>query len=237
MTYKLNKRVIVVINVIIVEDDPMVAKINREYVEQFSGFTVTEVFSNGKEALEYLKLHSPELAIIDIYMPVITGIDLLQYMRSSNIKTDVIMVTAANDVEMVNRALQLGIIDYLIKPFEYQRFQEAINKFLVKENLLSERRIVNQDIVDLLIKNSTNNLNYKSLELRKGLNYKTLSLIYEYIKSHPEQNHTCDSISSAISLSRVIVRRYLNYFIETGSVTSTVDYGTGGRPCILYHIK
>lgn len=225
------------INVIIVEDDPMVARINKQYVEQFYGFTVENVFSNVKEAWEYFKIHSLSLAIIDIYMPVISGIDLLQYIRSANIKTDVIMVTAANNVEMVNRALHLGIIDYLIKPFEYKRFQEAINKFLIKENLLNERKILNQDMVGLLIKNPSNDYDYKKLELKKGLNYKTLSLIYDYMKSHPDENHTCESISSAINLSRVTIKRYLNYFIETGSVTSTVDYKTGGRPCIIYHIK
>ena len=58
------------IRIIIVEDDPMVAQLNAAYLERLEGCCVVGQFSNGLEALEYLRKNPGELAIVDVYMPV-----------------------------------------------------------------------------------------------------------------------------------------------------------------------
>ena len=73
--------------------------------------------------------------------------------------------------------------------------------------------------------------------LPKGLNAKTLESIREVLLLEPDGNHTCESISAASGLSRVTVRHYLNYLIETGFLTSSIDYETGGRPRVMYRMK
>ena len=73
--------------------------------------------------------------------------------------------------------------------------------------------------------------------LPKGLNAKTLESIREALFRAPEGDHTCESISAVSGLSRVTVRHYLNYFIETGFLTSSIDYEPGGRPRVLYRVK
>ena len=91
-------------------------------------------------------------------------------------------------------------------------------------------------VVDQLLRNSFA-LEKNTPELRKGLNVKTLGSIEALIRENPEGPHTCESISAESGLSKVTVRHYLNYLIETGTLRSSIDYETGGRPRVLYQLK
>lgn len=224
------------IRTIIVEDDSMVAQINKEYLLRFSDFQVDQIFSNGKDALEYLRQNPVDLAILDQYMPVLSGNELLREMRSSNIRTAVIMVTSAAETAIVEESLRYGIVDYLIKPFTFTRFQEAIQRFLAMKTLLKSTPVVSQKDVDLLLRSSADTHPAQSA-LGKGLNQRTLEHIQDYLREHLADKHTSKSISEAVGLSGVTVRRYLNYLIETEQIHSTIDYETGGRPRVLYHLK
>ncbi|WP_455582321.1 response regulator [Dysosmobacter sp.] len=224
------------IHTAIVEDDPMVAQINRQYLQRMGDFHIGGIFTNGKDALEYLQTQPVDLAILDVYMPGINGIELLHRMRAENIRTAVIMVTAATEMRVVEEALRLGIVDYLIKPFSFQRFQTAIQKHLTKANLIKSSRTVDQRVVDRLLNNDFMPGTERE-DLRKGLNQKTLAYIYAYLQSHAGEEHTCESISLSSNLSKVTIRRYLNYLIESGRVVSSIDYETGGRPRVLYRLK
>lgn len=223
-------------HVIIVEDDPMVAQINRQYLEQFDNFSVDCVSRNGQDAMEYLRTQPIDLVILDVYMPNITGIQLLHQMRAEGIPSAVIMITAATEMSVVEEALRLGIVDYLIKPFSFPRFQEAVQKYLNKVSLIASSEQADQTVVDRLLSNEFPQAQDSS-ELRKGLHQKTMNAIYEYLRNHSGEKHTCESISQAVGLSKVTIRRYLNYLIETGPVLSSVDYETGGRPRVLYHLR
>ena len=226
-----------IVHTAIIEDDPMVAQINRQYLQQFSGFEVDGIFDNGRDASEYLRRHQPDLAILDVYMPAVSGIELPRWMRGENIKSAVIMVTAATETDIVDQALQLGIVDYLIKPFTFLRFQEAVQKYLRKVDLLRSTTTVNQAVVDRLLSNEPTLREADHSELRKGLNQKTLTAVGDYLRQHSSDKHTCESLSVRIGLSKVTIRRYLNYLIETGFVLSSIDYETGGRPRVVYWLK
>ena len=221
----------------IIEDDPMVAQIDRQYLQQSADFKIDGMFGNGRDAWEYVRRHQPDLVILDVYMPIVSGIELLARLRGENVKSAVIMVTAATEMSVVEEALRMGIVDYLVKPFSFQRFQEAIRKYLSKVDLLKSSTMVNQTMVDQLLNNDLTSPGSDYGELRKGLNLKTLTTLYDYIWEHPAEKHTCESISAFSGLSKVTVRRYLNYLIEIGRVSSSIDYETGGRPRVLYRLK
>ena len=217
--------------VVIVDDVPMVANINRRYVEQFSDLTVEAVFQDSTAALEHIRETVPQLVILDIYMPFLDGLRILEILRREDIPSDVIMVTAANEIPQVEQALRLGIVDYLIKPFEFDRFAQAIDKFMAKRNLLSTPGRLSQEMLDRLI---TGQPASAAADLRKGINQDTRRLISQFLREHRDHSHTCDDIAQAVKLSKVTVRRYLNHMLETGEVTSSIRYETGGRPGILY---
>jgi len=220
-------------SVVIIEDDPMVMRINREYVNQFPQLEVTGTYRNGREALADIRRAPPQLIILDVYMPQLSGIELLRILRAENIKSDVIMVTAANEVSQVDEALKMGIVDYLVKPFAYRRFCEAIENFLDKANIMEPGRCLNQTAIDKLIYIRPQKSG-EANELKKGIQHLTLESIRRQLREEPDNIHTCETLSAKINLSKVTVRRYLNYLIELGELTSAIDYETGGRPSVIY---
>ena len=114
---------------VIVEDDPMVSLLNRTFIEKDTRFRVVQTFQDGQSALNWLAQNPADLVVLDVYMPLFTGLELLQALRRRDIPVDAIMVTAANDTATVDQLLKLGAVDYLVKPFTYERFQQALDTF------------------------------------------------------------------------------------------------------------
>ncbi len=218
--------------VIIIEDDPMVASINRQYVELNKYLKVTGQFSNGKDALIYLKDHTADLAIMDVYMPVMGGVELLTEIRKLHKHIDVIMVTAATDASHVKKLLGLGVIDYLVKPFEYIRFNHALARFMEHQELLKQETF-SQEQLDSLFEVSAGTASQQEV-LRKGLQEKTLDTILSFMREHPADSLTSETVAEEVHLSRVTVRRYMNYLLDKKQIVSDIDYTTGGRPSIIY---
>ncbi|MBQ8358138.1 MAG: response regulator [Clostridia bacterium] len=217
--------------VLIVEDDPMVAMINEQYIARHKQFCLEGKCKDGKSALEFLEGHQVDLIILDVFMPQMDGFETLRQIRKQNIPVDVIMVTAANDREALETALHLGIVDYLVKPFTFDRFRMALDKFIAQTDALKDLRTLNQKNIDFIIDNARK----KSEEIYpKGIQEKTLHLILGYLNKHRDYMLTGDAIAEETGLTGVTVRRYLNYLVESGKVVGEMNYGTGGRPCMLY---
>lgn len=224
------------IKTVIVEDDLMVASINSQFAKRNSNIQIVATFHNGKDALEYLKNSDADLVLLDLYMPDCTGLELLSELRSIGSEIDVIMITAANDAEHINEALQLGIVDYLIKPFQYERFAQALDKYLMRKKAIESGVSFTQEEIDRLVNASSPSAFTKKAELQKGVQQKTLDKIRTCLSAHPGNYLPCEQIASETGLSRVTIRRYMNFLIEENEVTSMIDYSTGGRPSILYQI-
>ncbi|MCY6370999.1 response regulator [Clostridium ganghwense] len=222
------------IKVLIVEDDPMVAQINKSYTESIKGLSVIGVCKDGKEALETIKNTEIDLIILDVYMPKMDGITFLKEMRKHNIMTDVIMVTAAHEVDKLDEVLKLGAVDYLIKPFEYERFKEALNRFVMRYKFFKEQKVIKQEDIDKITSRNKVNLN---TELQKGLHKRTLQRIRDFMKDHSDRYFTSEEVAEAVVLSRVTIRRYMNYMAEVGDIKSDIEYGTVGRPSTKYKWK
>ena len=225
------------IKTVIVEDDLMVASINSQFAKRNPNIQIVATFHNGKDALDYLKKSDADLVLLDLYMPDCTGLELLSELRSIGSEIDVIMITAANDAERINEALQLGIVDYLIKPFQYERFAQALDKYLVRKKAIESGVSFTQEEIDRLVNASTPSASTKKAELQKGVQQKTLDKIRVCLSAHPGNYLPCEQIASETGLSRVTIRRYMNFLIEENEVTSMIDYSTGGRPSILYQIN
>ena len=225
------------IKTVIVEDDLMVASINSQFAKRNPNIQIVATFHNGKDALDYLKKSDADLVLLDLYMPDCTGLELLSELRSIGSEIDVIMITAANNAEHMYEALQLGIVDYLIKPFQYERFAQALDKYLVRKKAIESGVSFTQEEIDRLVNASTPSASTKKTELQKGVQQKTLDKIRVCLSAHPGNYLPCEQIASETGLSRVTIRRYMNFLIEGNEVTSMIDYSTGGRPSILYQIN
>jgi len=217
-------------SVLIVEDDPMVAMINEEYVRKNKIFSVCGSCRTGQDALDFLAANKVDLVIMDVYMPVMDGVETLKQIRERKYSPEVIMVTAANDPATLESTMHLGVIDYLIKPFAYERFQVALEKFVAKVSVLKETSVLDQSCVDCIIAN-TKPVSQKGLP--KGIQEKTLDLILSFLDEH-KQWTTVDDISESVGLSSVTVRHYMGYLVESGEAEQSISYETGGRPRVLY---
>ena len=222
--------------VLIVEDDPMVAMINEQYVNKNKDFSVVKSCRNGQEALDFLQ--SPDgakidLVIMDVFMPYLNGVETLKKIREAKLHCEVIMVTAANDTATLEEAIHLGVIDFLIKPFAYERFLVALEKFITKkEAFLGARETIDQSYIDSLISAPSNSHNAET-NLPKGIQKKTLDLLTDYM-NEKEGWISGDQISEDVGLSCVTVRHYMSYLMEIKKVKGEINYETGGRPSMLY---
>ena len=107
------------IRVLVVDDDFMVAGIHARFVEKTEGFTVVGAARNGEEALRLVEELGPDLILLDVHLPDMSGLDVLQRLRATGNVAGVVMVTADRDAEVVRAALHGGAMQYLVKPFEY----------------------------------------------------------------------------------------------------------------------
>lgn len=220
--------------VLIVEDDPMVAMINEQFVSRHKDFKVVEKCGDGESALQYLEENKVDLVIMDVYMPIMDGFETLRQIRKKQIEVDVIMVTAANEAESLKQGLHLGVVDYLVKPFTFERFKIALDKFLAQAEALKDLEKVNQKNIDFLIDNTRKTVD----DLHpKGIQEKTMRMILDHLRENTNKWLTGDEIAEKVGLTGVTVRRYMTHLTETGLVMGDTNYETGGRPCMLYKIS
>lgn len=217
--------------VIIVEDDPMVAEIDKQYVEHNSKMAIAGIFQNGQEALDFVRTHPVDLIMLDYYMPVMDGRTFLVKLRAEGILADVIMVTAASEARHVSELYSYGVSDYLIKPFDYNRFQTALQKFVSRREAFAGDKAFNQKELDKVISPEGQR---GGQFVDKGIHPVTLEIICSFLREHKSEKLSIEDIAKNVSLSRVTLRRYMNYLIDKNSVIGGVDYSTGGRPSAVY---
>lgn len=225
-------------SVLIVDDDPMVAMINEQYVLKSGNFTVIGSCRNGQEAIDFLSKQNVDLILLDVYMPVMGGVETLNKIRELKIDSEVIMITAANDTSTIEETMHLGVIDYLIKPFAFERFNVSLEKFKSKMQIMKGSQILDQGSLDNLISRNSAiaSTAEEQFNLPKGIQKTTLKHIQDYF----EQNstwQTVDMIAEALGLSVVTVRNYLNFLVKEKQITEDINYSTGGRPCMLYKVN
>ena len=221
-------------NVLIVEDDPMVALINKTYLEKITGVKTFGPVMYEKEIISSLKKNNIYLILMDVFLPEKSGIDILKSLREKNIFIDAIMITAANSTDEIKKAFAYGVVDYLVKPFEFERFKEAINKYRVKNKLLLNDEVLTQKDIDTLLMNSSLE---SQVKLPKGLNEKTLDRVIKFLNENSNEVWTLREIAYEIKISNVTIKKYMDYLESIGKVNSEMTFGNVGRPEYKYFVK
>ena len=224
------------INVLIVDDDAMVAELNQRYLEQVDGFRCLASVSTLQQAQTLITgADQPiDLVLLDIYMQQENGLDLLPTLRAVSEQTDVIIISSASDVPTVKKAMKYGVVDYLIKPFQFARFEQALIGYRQERTLLDRHEHVVQSEVDSLLRHTGAPGVHKRLP--KGLTAVTLRTICEWIEQHQQQEFSTDTLANEIKISRVSCRKYLIYLAEAGTLHTSIFYGSAGRPAYQYRL-
>jgi len=216
-------------NVLIVDDDPKIAEIHHHFTEKVAGFSVCGIADSLEDAKKMALLLEPDLVLLDLYFPEGLGTEVLWKIRASRQSTDVILITAAKEVEPLQEAMRGGVFDYIIKPVMFPRFQEALKRFRDHRQQLQNEACLNQQDVDRLLHP------YKSSgpgepDYPKGIDPLTLKKIRTvFDRPHPE-GLSAEEVGQHIGASRTTARRYLEYLTAIGQLTAELIYGAVGRP-------
>ena len=220
--------------VLVVDDDFMVAEIHRKFVDRVDGFTTVAAARSGAEALQLAGELRPDLILLDVYLPDLSGLEVLQRLRGAGDPVGVIMITAARELDTVSGALAGGAADYLIKPFEFPQVRSKLEAFAARADALTAAGGADQTLIDSLFGGPAGPVPTPAADepLPKGLGTVTGQLVLDAV-------HSAGEVSSAecadlVGISRVSARRYLEHFLAVGTVQLRLQYGAG-RPERRYY--
>ncbi|MER6002089.1 MULTISPECIES: response regulator [Nonomuraea] len=209
------------IRVLVVDDDFMVARIHSGYVARVPGFRVVSVAHSGADALTAAAELRPDLVLLDIYLPDMSGLEVLKQLHG----VDVLMISAARDVPTVREAMRGGAVNYLIKPFTAAALTDRLQQYAdTRRRLTAIGPEARQDDVDRLFGSPKT-----SAPMPKGLSAATCELVADTLRE-AGRDLSATETAELTGLSRVSVRRYLEYLCVAGQAEFRPRYGTAGRP-------
>ena len=215
--------------ILIIEDDPMVAMIHKEYFKRKELSNDLNHVSTLEEAKSFLEKSDADLIVLDNYLTDGQGVEYLPELKGYPI----IMITAANDIQTVEAALTNGVVDYLVEPFTYERFSQAVDKVQDYVSLLSKEKI-NQDLIDDYL--NSGRVEEEEDSLPKGLSRITLKKVLENIKEQ-ERGFTTQQVADDLDISRITIRKYLNHLVNINVLSEDAEYYTSGRPVSVFTIE
>ncbi|MEY9869907.1 two-component system CitB family response regulator [Peribacillus sp. B2I2] len=228
------------IEVLIVEDDLRIAEIQKLFIEKIEGFQTVGIASSYVEAKSFIEIMQPDLLLLDMYFPDMNGLDILKEIKQQSKQMDVIMITAAKEIEKVQEAIKIGIFDYIIKPVAFERFKQSLCRYQEYYIKLSEMEKgnfpVTQQQVDKLLRKEMNEKEREMTSLPKGIDRMTLEKVMVVLgKASP--GLTAEIVAKEIGVSRTTARRYLEHLISEDKIDADLTYGTVGRPERVYAIR
>jgi len=220
------------VRVLVVDDDPVVGEINKEFTERVEGFQVVGLARSAAEAIDAVERLRPDLVLLDVYMPNGDGIQVLKEIRRRDGDVDVIPVTAARNASTVKELMRNGTVGYIVKPFKFEQLAATLQAYQRWLALMQRESSLSQVEVDRLRRIlATSHQN----ELPKGLDRLTLKTIVAMMERDREPL-AAEEVAERVGTSRVTARRYLEYLVEIGQAEVKLTYGTVGRPVRHYQM-
>ncbi|WP_027854943.1 response regulator [Marinobacterium litorale] len=221
------------LGIIIAEDDTQIAEIQRRFVERVPGFEIRGIAHSTRDARELIDVLKPDLVMLDIQFPDGSGLELLRELRAAAQPTDVILVTAAKEVDSLTEALRCGVFDYILKPLIFERLEQALLNYQQHLERLNALGSLSQQSVDGLLPRSTQSTTSDpesgSKRLPKGIDGLTLDKVRGAMQN-ATGSLSAEQMGELIGSSRTTARRYLEYLVSEGELEADINYGSIGRP-------
>lgn len=237
-------------SVVIIEDEVEVAQLLAQYLLLPNGGTGGQIARQSLRQGQYqvvgiaadlatadalLKAIEPDLILLDIHLPDGNGLELLSELRARTIKSEVMLLTAAKEVETLEKAMQLGAFDFLVKPLMLSRLDQALARFESRQQCFSDANEITQSMVDTLF--GSNEQAKAPIRLPKGVDQLTLRKIIDAFNEHKKTSFTAQQMGDLVGVSRSTARRYLEYLLEADQVSADQSYGSIGRPERCYKMS
>ncbi|GHF50343.1 transcriptional regulatory protein [Streptomyces mashuensis] len=217
------------IRVLVVEDDPVAADAHALYVSRMPGFIVVGVAHSRGDATQILKRTPVDLLLLDLYLPDGHGLQLVRSLRSAGHTADVVAVTSARDLAVVREGVSLGVVQYVLKPFTFATLRDRLARYAEFRAAAGEAS--GQEEVDraLAVLRTP-----QPVALPKGLAADTLHAITQALRTAGAEGLSAGAAATAVGISRITARRYLEHLVDTGRATRAPRYGQVGRPELHY---
>jgi response regulator of citrate/malate metabolism len=210
-----------VIRTLIVDDDFRVAGVHAGFVEETPGFAVVGTAHTAAEARARVRELSPDLILLDVYLPDESGLAVLPELQ-----TDTIVLSAATDAQSIRAALRAGALNYLIKPFTTRQLSERLLSYSRYRSLLSDERGLGQEDVDRAFRT----LHEQDRTVTpKGQSTATSRLVSDQLKAAARPLSAAE-IAGELGMARATAQRYLTALAESGAIEMRLRYGATGRP-------
>lgn len=139
------------IDVLIVDDDFMVAGVHQSFVERVDPFRVVGTANTGEQAITAVGELLPDLVLLDLYLPDMFGLDVIPRLRTAGHDCDVMVISASREVEAVRRSVRQGVVNYLLKPFEFDDLRPRLERYAAQRNSLLTTVVRGQADVDRVL--------------------------------------------------------------------------------------
>ena len=217
------------LKVLIVEDDPKIAEIHRHFTEKVDHFSVCGIASSLDDAEKMSGLFEPDLILLDLYFPEGLGTEILWKIRARHQATDVILITAAKELETLQDAIRGGVFDYILKPVMFPRFSEALERFREYRERMAKDATLDQNEIDRLL-HPYKDASPGEPEYPKGIDPLTLKKVCTVFNQEHPDGFSAEEVGQQIGTSRTTARRYLEYLTANSQLTAELIYGAVGRP-------
>ncbi|MGW3560091.1 DUF7342 family protein [Streptomyces sp. NPDC000963] len=215
------------IDVLVVDDDVRVARINAAYVAKVPGFRVVATAHSTAGALAVLGERPVDLILLDHHLPDENGLAAVRKLRARGHQCDVIMVTAARDVATVQAAMRHGALQYLVKPFNFAGLRGKLEAYATLRRTLEGGGEAEQAEVDRIF--GVLAAGSVAPDLPKGHSPTTAELVRQVLLA-ADGPLSAQEIAERSGVSRQTAQRYLKLLERTGRVRLSLRYGETGRP-------
>ena len=223
------------INVLVVDDDFRVAQVHADFVTQIPGMHVVGHAHTAAAALDAVTRHRPDLVLLDIYLPDASGLRVLRRLRAiDEPRPDVMLLTAARDMDAVRTAMREGALHYLIKPVDFATLRERLNAYAELYALRRRDGDVDQHEIDRLFA-----LMRRGTRTTASLPHGATSPTAEQIVTVLRDAHadlSANEVAEQVGISRATAQRYLSTLARTDAVSLELRYGSTGRPEHRYRL-
>jgi len=221
--------------VVIIDDEPLARSIVKEYLQKHPEFELMQECNDGFEGIKAIQQHQPDLIFLDIQMPKINGFEMLELIDHP----PAVIFTTAFD-EYAIKAFEAHAIDYLLKPFNKERFDKAIKKWMDQRN--NSQKEATQDLLETASQSPSQN---QRIVIKDGSKIKIIpvqDVFYleaadDYVKIHTKEGYFLKNKTMAHFEQTMdpehFVRSHRSYIVNVQQITRIDPYEKDNHVAIL----
>jgi response regulator of citrate/malate metabolism len=219
------------IKVLVVEDEAVAAHVLVDEIAAAHGFAVVDHTSSGADALRQMVSNDIDLVLLDIQLPDISGVEVLRRLRAAGCDVDVMAVTVLRDPSVLQAAMALGVVHYLLKPFTAATVRQKLEQyraFRARRLAVTGHSVAQQEIDEIFTA-----LRAMAVDtLPKGVGQESLHAVAAQLRRSGAVSAA--QVAEILGTSRVTARRYLEHLTDSGLAERGSRYGRTGRPEVEY---